>query len=243
MPKKIRDLMTAAPSTATLESTAEELAAIMREEDIGSVPIVSEEGELAGIVTDRDIVIRCIAEGKEVTACTAEELMTGDVHQVAPEMGIELAARLMRDHQVRRLPVVEDGRLVGMIALGDLAVKSEDDGLKGNVIEDISKGVKQDPGVKSHPAREMGPQSGASRAANKTSPERRPKAEPESPGGRQPEGLRSDSSPSKQGIANRSAAEENRRQSKVVPFRRENEARNTRVGKPQPKPAGGRKSG
>jgi CBS domain-containing protein len=259
----IRDIMTSDPVRVEPDTTLEEIATLMKEEDIGAVPVV-EDGELCGIVTDRDIVVRCVAEGKDTAECTADEVMSAEVQSLGPDVSVDEAARLMSDRQIRRLPIVENKRLVGMVSLGDLAVKSHDDDLSGDTLEDVSKGVKQSSAGRSvrsaraqAPARPqldrkmtneeaaasaepfeaetqdlMGGRTGTDRSLFKPVKQRPLKQSAAPPSRRQEQGLRSDPSPRKQGIANHSAQEENARNDKVIPFRKENEVRNTRVQKP-----------
>ncbi len=137
---KIRELMTTEVTAGSPESTLQELANLMRDEDVGSIPIV-EDGELAGIVTDRDIVVRCIAEGRDPNEVTADEIVTEDLATITPEDDVAKAARLMADKQIRRLPVVEDGHLVGMLAIGDIAVR-QGERVSGEVLEDVSASAK-----------------------------------------------------------------------------------------------------
>jgi CBS domain-containing protein len=263
---EVRKIMTADPVSVEPETTLEVIATLMREQDIGAVPVV-EDGELCGIVTDRDIVVRCIAHGQDATECTAEDVMSTEVQALAPDASVDEAARLMGDLQIRRLPIVEKNRLVGMLSLGDVAVKSQDDDLSGDTLEDVSKGVKQsragmarvDAGlrgrgaVRGRPRSEVqaqpleaetgnltGGQQGADQSRLRAGKQRELRHEVAKPSRRREQGLKSDSSSSKQGIANRSAKEENARNDKVIPFRRENEIRNTRVQKPT---RGSRKSG
>ena len=139
--KKIRDIMTTELETAEPDTTLEEIATMMKEEDVGAIPVV-DDGELVGIVTDRDIVVRAIAEGRDTSDTTAEEVLSEDLVTVTPDMDVERAARLMADRQVRRLPVVEGKKLLGMVSLGDIAVKEEDNEVSGEALEDISEGVK-----------------------------------------------------------------------------------------------------
>ena len=138
---KVRDIMTKEVGTATLDSTVEDVAAMMKEEDAGAIPVV-DDGELAGIVTDRDIVIRCIAEGKNPSDTTVEEILTEELHTIQPEADVEDAAQLMSERQIRRLPVVEEGELIGVISLGDIAVKDEDTQTAAESLQEISQGVK-----------------------------------------------------------------------------------------------------
>jgi CBS domain-containing protein len=127
---KVRDVMTVNPSIAEMESTIEEIATIMKEEDVGAIPILDEDGELVGIVTDRDIVVCCIAEGHDPSECKAEDIIKmhlqlngGRMHMAYPEMELSDAARLMSQHQIRRLPVVKNGKLAGMLSARDVGVK------------------------------------------------------------------------------------------------------------------------
>ncbi len=137
---KVRDIMTTGVKTATPDTNLEEIAVMMKNEDVGSIPVVDGE-DLVGIVTDRDIVVRCVADGNDPAKTDAEEIVSQDLETVEPDDDIEDASRLMSDRQIRRLPVVEDGRLVGMISLGDIAVK-EDERKAGRALENISDGVK-----------------------------------------------------------------------------------------------------
>jgi CBS domain-containing protein len=245
---EVRKIMTADPVSVDPDTTLEEIATLMKEQDIGAVPVV-EEGELCGIVTDRDIVVRCIAVGQDVTECIAEDVMSTDVQALGPDASVDEAARLMGDLQIRRLPIVEKNRLVGMLSLGDVAVKSKDDDLSGDTLEDVSKGVKQSRGSKQRAVAQpleaetgnlSGRQSGADHSSKRAGRQRELRHEAAEPAKRQAQGLKSESSAQKQGIANRSAKEENERNDNVIPFRSENEIRNTRVQKPK---RGKRKSG
>jgi CBS domain-containing protein len=137
---KVRDIMTADVKTAAPENTIEEIATLMRDEDTGAIPVVDDD-ELIGLVTDRDIVIRCIAEGENPAETTADEMFSERLETIEPEADVEEAARLMARRQIRRLPVVENGRLVGMVSLGDIAVKASDD-QAGEALKEVSHGVK-----------------------------------------------------------------------------------------------------
>jgi CBS domain-containing protein len=255
---EVRKIMTADPVSVEPDTTLEAIANLMKEQDIGAVPVV-EEGELCGMVTDRDIVIRCIAAGQDATECTAEDVMSTEIQSLGPDASIDEAARLMGDMQIRRLPIVEKNRLVGMLSLGDVAVKSQDDDLSGDTLEDVSKGVKQSregsrtsrrdraagnaraeaQPLEAESSGRADRQSGADRSGVRAGRQQKMRHEAAEPAKRQAQGLKSESSGRKQGIANRSAKEENARNDKVIPFRSENEVRNTRVQKPRSK----RKSG
>lgn len=140
---KVRDIMTSEGlATATLDTTLAEIAERMRDENVGAIPIVDDDDKLCGIITDRDIVVRAVAEGEDPGECTAEEILSGQLHTIDPEAELEEVADLMARHQIRRLPVVEDETVIGMISLGDLAVKSEEDEA-ADVLEDVSEGVRQ----------------------------------------------------------------------------------------------------
>jgi CBS domain-containing protein len=107
--------------TAPVEMTAAELADRMRESSVGSV-VVLEDGDPVGLVTDRDIAVRVVAEERSPTEVTAREIMTGDLVTVSPETGVFQVTELLARENVRRLPVVDDGELVGIVALDDLMV-------------------------------------------------------------------------------------------------------------------------
>ena len=138
---KISEVMTPNPKTVKPTDDIQVAACIMRDEDAGSVPVV-EGGRVVGMVTDRDIVIRAVADGD--FDCTVEDIATDDVVATNPEMSTADAAELMSEHQIRRLPVVDgDDRLVGIVSLGDLAVKEHRDARTGETLENISEGVKR----------------------------------------------------------------------------------------------------
>jgi CBS domain-containing protein len=137
----IRDVMTPNPRTVTPDDTIQNAARIMRDEDTGAVPVV-ENGRPVGMVTDRDIVVRSVADGGQVNRSVRDIVTTGVVC-VSPDMSTREANALMSEHQVRRLPVVENDQLVGIVSLGDLAVKEGKDRRTGDTLQDISAGVKE----------------------------------------------------------------------------------------------------
>ena len=138
---KISEVMTPNPRTVSPDDDIKMAARIMRDEDAGSVPVVR-DGRVVGMVTDRDIVIRAIAEGD--FECSIGKIASDDVVCAQPEMSTAAGAELMSEHQVRRLPVVDqDERLVGIVSLGDLAVKEGRDARTGDTLENISEGVKR----------------------------------------------------------------------------------------------------
>jgi len=138
MGQSIREIMTSNPSTVEPNKTVVEAARIMKQEDAGVVP-VTENGRLTGMVTDRDIAIRVVAEGKDPQSTTVREVASTDLVTIDPQQDLDEALRLMAQHQVRRLPVVEeDGRLVGVVAQADVA-REGDDTKTGQVVQEISQ--------------------------------------------------------------------------------------------------------
>jgi CBS domain-containing protein len=138
MAERIRDLMTKSPRSLESGSTVMEAARLMRDEDAGLIPVV--EGEkLVGTVTDRDIAIRVVAEGKSPESITVGEIASRELVTIDPQQDLDEALRLMARHQIRRLPVVEeDGKLVGIVAQADIA-RNASDAKTGDLVEDISK--------------------------------------------------------------------------------------------------------
>jgi len=142
---KVREIMTIEVATASPDSTLEEVASMMKEEDAGAIPVLDND-QLVGIITDRDIVLRCIAEGKDPTETNVEDILTDNLFTIEPDADLDEAARLMAERQIRRLPVVEDGELLGVISLGDIAVKEPDEDTAGDALEGVSQGVKRGQG-------------------------------------------------------------------------------------------------
>lgn len=139
---KVSDVMTTDVETVQLDSSLEEVASIMKIENVGAVPVVDEDDDLVGIITDRDIVVRCVADGKDAAETHVEEVLSHELETIEPDVDIDEAAQLMADRQIRRLPVCEDGELVGMLSIGDLAVKAPRAEPSGEALRDISQGVK-----------------------------------------------------------------------------------------------------
>jgi len=136
---RCREIMTKNVRTATRDMTLREVAALMRDGDMGAVPVV-DEGKLVGIVTDRDIVIRSIAEGKSADSSVGEA-MTTELFTVTPDDFVFEAIRLMGDKQIRRVPVIDNnGELAGIIAIADVALETEDEREIAETIEEISSG-------------------------------------------------------------------------------------------------------
>lgn len=113
-------------------------ARILTHYNIGALPVCGRDGRLCGMVTDRDLVTRCLASGRSPKTTTVGEVMTGRVVAAGPDMEAATAASLMGREQIRRLPVLEGGRLCGMVSLGDLAAKEETVIDAGDALMDIS---------------------------------------------------------------------------------------------------------
>jgi len=136
---KCREIMTSNVKTATRDMALKDVAVMMREGDMGSLPVV-EGGKLVGIVTDRDIVVRSIADGKNSSSAVGEA-MTTEIFSVKPDDFVFEAIRLMGDKQVRRIPVVdESGTLAGIISMADVALETEDELEIAETLEEISSG-------------------------------------------------------------------------------------------------------
>ena len=138
MGKSIRDVMTPNPRTISADQPVAEAARIMKDEDVGLTPVV-EGDRLIGTLTDRDIVVRVVAEGRDPQTVRASEIASDELVTVDPQQQLDEALRLMAQHQVRRLPVVEeDGRLVGVVAQADVAEHADDE-QTGRLVEQISE--------------------------------------------------------------------------------------------------------
>ena len=136
---RCREIMTSNVQTATRDMSLREVATIMRDGDMGAIPVV-EDGKLVGIVTDRDIVVRSVADGKDASSPVAQA-MTTEIFSVRPDDFAFEAIRLMGDKQVRRIPVVDDnGALAGIIAMADVALEMEDEREIAETLEEISSG-------------------------------------------------------------------------------------------------------
>ncbi len=138
--RRCREIMTRNVKTANRATTLQEVAALMRDGDMGAMPVV-EDGKLIGIVTDRDVVVRAIADGKDAST-TIGDVMTAEVFSVSENDFAFEAIRLMGDKQVRRVPIVNNaGELVGIIAMADVALETEDEREIAETLEEISSGA------------------------------------------------------------------------------------------------------
>ena len=136
MANSVRDAMTADPRSIGKSVSVVEAARLMRDEHIGSLPITDDE-ELVGMITDRDITTRVVAEAADPKMTSVGDVVSRDLISVEPDEELEEAVQLMASHQVRRLPVVENGRLVGIVAQADIALK--DNGKTAQLVEAISE--------------------------------------------------------------------------------------------------------
>ena len=122
---KVRDIMTRQVVHIAPGESAEVAARMLTHYNIGALPVCESNGKLCGMLTDRDLVIRCMAAGMEPGKTAVRQIMTGQVQFAQPDMDASVAAHLMGRQQVRRLPVVESGKLCGMVSLGDMARRED----------------------------------------------------------------------------------------------------------------------
>jgi CBS domain-containing protein len=134
MAEYIRDVMTTNPETLPESTTVREAAETMRANDIGDVVIVDDNGAISGILTDRDIVVRVVAEGRDPRATRIGDIASREMTAVSPDDPVDRAIQLMRERAIRRLPVVDKGKPVGIISIGDLALDRDPD----SALADIS---------------------------------------------------------------------------------------------------------
>ena len=139
MAKSVRDAMTENPRSIGASASVVEAARLMRDEHIGSLPITDDE-ELVGMITDRDITTRVVAEAADPKMTSVGDVVSRHLISVEPDEDLEEAVQLMASHQVRRLPVVENGRLVGIVAQADVALNlRENEQRTGELVEAISE--------------------------------------------------------------------------------------------------------
>jgi len=138
---KIQDIMTRDPRCVSLETPAREAARIMREEDVGIIPVTEGQSRrLLGVVTDRDIAIRVVAEGRDGDTRIREVMTSGKLATCKPDEDIDRAMETMAKEQVRRIPIVDDrGELVGIVAQADVVLKARNDKKAEETIERISE--------------------------------------------------------------------------------------------------------
>ncbi|MEH7238148.1 CBS domain-containing protein [Bacillus sp. JJ1562] len=122
---QLRDIMTSNVVTVNETQSVQEAAALMSQHNIGAIPVVNNSGQMVGIVTDRDITLRTTAQGESTQTPVSQVMTAQQIVQGTPDMDVHEAANIMAQQQIRRLPVVENGQITGMVALGDLAVENQ----------------------------------------------------------------------------------------------------------------------
>ena len=140
---KIQEIMSKNPIHISPVESVAVAARTLAQYNIGILPVCKSDGRLCGLITDRDLVTRCVAAGKDPSQTTVREIMTGQITSVKPDMEVNVAAHLMGRQQVRRLPVVNDGKLCGIVSLGDLAKRDETVMDAADVLTDITDNLSQ----------------------------------------------------------------------------------------------------
>ncbi|HEX2424253.1 MAG TPA: CBS domain-containing protein [Actinomycetota bacterium] len=135
----VRHAMSSDLKTAKPDMTAADASGLMRSYDVGVIPVVDDDGTFIGLVTDRDLVVRVVADREDPNQVRLGDIATRSVVTVTPDMSISEARALMGEHKVRRLPVMKDERIVGMISLGDIALADESKRAVGEALEDVSE--------------------------------------------------------------------------------------------------------
>ena len=135
---KLRDIMTNPVIRIHPEEAVSVAARMLEHNNIGAMPVCGSDGRLCGILTDRDIVTRCLAAGKAPQSTSVREIMSTRLYVGRPDMEVSMAAGLMGKEQIRRLPVMENGKLCGMVSLGDVARKEENSIVAGDALTEIS---------------------------------------------------------------------------------------------------------
>ncbi|MGP4062147.1 CBS domain-containing protein [Halobacillus litoralis] len=136
--KTVKDIMTSDVSICHTNDQLSDAASMMKEKNVGALPICDDQGNLMGMVTDRDLVIRGYAD-KKAESTPIQQVMSDRMYSCAPDTSLEEASKIMAQHQVRRLPVVENGKLTGILSLGDLSVEDMSDHAAGVALQDISE--------------------------------------------------------------------------------------------------------
>ena len=133
MAQSIREVMTENPELVSPDTTVADAAKLMRDKDFGGI-LIGEGEDLKGFLTDRDIAVRVVAEGKDPSSTTVSDVVTTDLKTLSPDDSVEDAIELVRQHDIRRVPVVEGARPVGIVSIGDLAIERDED----SALADIS---------------------------------------------------------------------------------------------------------
>lgn len=134
---QIKDVMSKKVASVSPKDSTEKAAKLMDEYNVGSIPVCDGD-KVVGIITDRDIVLRCVSQNKDLKQ-PVNQFMTANPVTAVPTMDVKDAAKLMRDKKIRRLPIVENNSLVGMVSLGDIAVKPQTTDAAGDALKDISR--------------------------------------------------------------------------------------------------------
>ncbi|MBQ8002105.1 MAG: CBS domain-containing protein [Clostridia bacterium] len=135
---KVKDICSCETLTVTGQDTVKEAAGKMAKHNVGALPVVDYSGRVIGMITDRDITVRVTAEGKDASRCSVCDVMTHDVSCVCMDADVASAAKMMGHARVRRLPVIDDGRIVGFISLGDISRTGKYDMEAGHALCEIS---------------------------------------------------------------------------------------------------------
>lgn len=138
---KIREIMTGSVIPISQEETADVAARAFTHYNIGALPVCDRRGKLCGMLTDRDLVIRCMAVNRKPEDTKIKDVMTSQVISVQPDMDVEAAATLMGKQQIRRLPVTQNGKLCGMVSLGDIATRQENLADAADALADVSSNI------------------------------------------------------------------------------------------------------
>ncbi|MFC7321445.1 CBS domain-containing protein [Halobacillus campisalis] len=136
--KKVRDIMSTDLSVCQTNSSLYDAANMMKQQGVGAIPICDGNGQIMGMVTDRDLAVRGYA-GHSPDSTPVQQVMSDKVYNISPEASLEEASQMMAEHQVRRLPVVENGKLTGIISLGDLSTEEKSDQAAGVALQEISE--------------------------------------------------------------------------------------------------------
>lgn len=135
--EQLREIMTTNVECCGPQEQVSQAAMVMKRLDVGSVPVCQNNNQVVGVITDRDIVLRCVAENQPTTT-PIQSVMSQNVVTAPPDMSVDKAAHLMAEKQIRRLPIVENGQLVGIVAIGDLATRHPSAEEAGHALSDIS---------------------------------------------------------------------------------------------------------
>lgn len=133
MPDRISEMMTSDPVAMTKDATIRDAATAMRDRDIGDVVVTETDGSVCGIVTDRDIVVNAVAEGADPSTTTLDDVCSHEIVSVGPDDPVAAAVKTMEEHAIRRLPVMDNGTLVGIVSIGDLAEERDPDSALGEI--------------------------------------------------------------------------------------------------------------